>query len=237
MEQLRNYLRSADASIEIAAEIDSVATGKKVLPTLDSVDLVFSDIQLSDGLAFEVLELLPAATPVVFVTAFDDYLLKAFEFHSVDYLLKPLRKEKLAAAVQKYKQAQARLAPNLTALMQTLAKPQDNQRLLVRKGTAIYPVSVADAAYFYSEHKLVHLVDVQGVRYVSDHSLAALEQVLPAGAFYRANRNFLVGAKAVASFRAYGKSKLELTLQPKTAHQVLVSQEKASEFKRWLGAP
>jgi len=235
MEQLRNYLQSSPEPVQVVAEIDSVAAGRARIPQLQGIDLVFSDIQLSDGLAFDILQLLPPATPIVFVTAYDDYLLKAFDFHSVDYLLKPLRKEKLLAAVAKFVEQRGRYSTNLQALLNTLTLAQPEQRFLVKKGTAFYPVNASDVAYFFTEHKMVFLVDREGTKYVYDQSLIELEATMPPDLWFRANRNFLVAMHAVERFRPYGKSKLELELRPAANAQVLVSQEKAAAFKAWLG--
>ena len=106
----------------------------------------------------------------------------------------------------------------------------------MKKGNAFYPVPQSEVAYFFTEHKLVFLVDRGGTKYVYDQSLTELEKALPPGTFFRANRNFLLSAPAVARFRSYGKSKLELDLEPVASTQVLVSQEKAAGFKAWLGS-
>lgn len=234
LEQLRNYLLECDSSIQVVAEITSLSQGRKHLNALASADLIFSDIQLGDGLSFELLGNLPSTIPVVFITAFDSYLLQSFQHHSIDYLLKPLRKEKLNEALQKYQRLKGHFTSDLHALLQNLSLTRNQRRFLVKKGTSVYPMEEDQVAYFFTEHKLVFLVDHAGKKYTLEQALADLENQVAPNSFFRLNRKYLVSAKAIQQFRSDGKGRLMVVLKPDVSETIMVSQEKAGAFKRWL---
>jgi DNA-binding LytR/AlgR family response regulator len=172
--------------------------------------------------------------PVIFATAFDEYLIDAFQSNGIDYLLKPIRDERVAAAIAKYRGLKEHF--HTDALLQTLAKPHAwRERFLVRKGDDLTAVRATEVAYFHTSDKLVFLTTKTAARFHLDRPLAELETELDPQRFFRANRAFLVNIDAVARCRSYGKGKLLLELKPAAAEEVVVSQERAAAFRKWLG--
>jgi len=199
-------------------------------------DLIFMDIQLSDGACFEILRRHPVRCPIIFATAFDEFLLEAFESNGIDYLLKPIRPERLAAAVEKYRRLREHFTAGNQALLDALERrPGPRQRVLVRKGLDFIPAEADNIAYIFTSDKLVSLVTDTGVRYMLDRPLAEMESELDRARFFRANRAWLVRIDAVVRCRPWGKGKLLLELRPPVENEVVVSQERAAAFRAWLG--
>ncbi len=220
-------------------------------------DLALCDIHLGDGQSFEIFERVAIDFPIIFTTAFDEYALKAFKLHSIDYLLKPIKKEELYRALQKYQKIVDQMqslharesvshdAQLMRTMMQQLAtlaqatQPQQEQaqyrsRFLVRHGDGFLSVMIEDIAYFYSEHKITHLVRHDGKRAILDEPLDELITMLNPRDFYRANRQVIVSPRSLSSIHRYFNGKLKLPLVPREPFEVLVSKESASEFKTWL---
>lgn len=227
-EKLAAAIRRAAADAEIVAELGSVGETAAWLAAYGSPDLLFLDIQLSDGLSFELFERTEVTCPVIFATAYDEHLLKAFESNGIDYLLKPIRPERVASAIEKYR----KLRGHFTAQQRAALR----ERFLVRKGIDFVSVKAADIAYVYTSDKLVFLVTKAGARHVLDRPLAELEAELDPAAFLRVNRAFLVHIDAVVRCRPYGKGKLLLELRPPAEEEVVVSQERSVLVRGWLGA-
>jgi two-component system LytT family response regulator len=218
----------------IVASLSGVAETVDWLAANPAPDLLFLDIQLSDGLSFDILRRARVTCPVVFATAFDEYLLDAFQANGIDYLLKPIRDDRVAAAIAKYHRLGAHFTADHTALLESLKRRRE--RLLVRKGADLISVRTADIAYVFTSDKLVFLVTQAGTRYLLDRTLAELEQELDPARFFRANRAWLVSIDAIARCRPYGKGKLLLELRPATAEEVVVSQERSAAFREWFGS-
>jgi len=236
LEKLRSALSEAAPNAHIVAELSSVAEALQWLSRNPAPDLIFMDIQLSDGTCFEILRKHPVRCPVIFATAYDEFLLEAFASNGIDYLLKPIRPERLAAAVEKYRGLREHFAGDHLSLLAALErKPQPRGRVLVRKGLDYIPVEAENIAYIFTSDKLVFLVTDAGVRYMLDRPLAEMESELDRTRFFRANRAWLVRIGAVARCRPWGKGKLLLELRPPTQSEVVVSQERAAAFRAWLG--
>ena len=240
--RLQKVLEEIDPDITIVEVLDSVEEGVTWLQNNEHPDLFFMDIQLSDGLSFEILDKVQISRPIIFTTAFDEYLLKAFKVNSIDYLLKPIKKEELMGSLEKYHSLQAnfsRVGPdlNLMELVQDL-KPEAKKyrsRFLVKLGDKLIAVEAADVAYFYTHLGVVHLVTASGKNYLMDYNLDELQGQLDPEKFYRANRQFIVHFQSISVVHKYHNGKLLLDLTPKTDDQVIVSAEKASPFKHWMG--
>ena len=237
-EKLAAAIRAAVAEARIEAELAGVEETVQWLAGNPPPDLLFLDIQLSDGQSFEILRRTRVACPVIFATAFDEYLLDAFQSNGIDYLLKPIREEKVAAAIQKYRRLREHFTADTGALLESLARGRAAYRLrfLVRKGPDLVSVPAEAVAYFFTADKLVFLVTGGGARHLLDRPLAEVEAEVDPARFFRANRAWLVSIEAIARCRPYGKGKLLLELRPAPQEEVIVSQERAPALRAWLGA-
>jgi two-component system LytT family response regulator len=235
-EKLAAAIRAAAPEARIVAALSGVAQTVAWLERNPSPDLLFLDIQLDDGLSFEILKRARVTCPVVFATAFDEYLIDAFQSNGIDYLLKPIREERVAAAIEKYRGLREHFAAD-RAVIESLSRPRAayRERFLVRKGFDLISVRTEDAAYIYTSDKLVFLVTQAAGRFVMDRALADFEHELDPARFFRANRAFLVHIDSVARCRPYGKGKLLLDLRPPAPEEVVVSQERAAAFRAWFG--
>lgn len=237
-EKLLSCLRVAAPDAVIAAQLGSLAEAIRWFSTNPPPDLLFCDIQLSDGLSFALFRAVPVRCPVVFTTAYDAYLLEAFQTNGIDYLLKPLRQSQVAAALAKYHSLAAHFSADVAQRLQLAAQGAavSRDRFLVRKGAAQLVIRVGEIAYFYTEDKLVFLVTSSAQRHILDKTLAEVESELDPALFFRANRSALVHIDAVSRCTSYGKGKLLLELRPPAREPVVVSQERAAACRQWLGA-
>jgi two-component system LytT family response regulator len=239
-ERLATLLAAATPPCTVVGAVDSLASAALWFRTHPAPDLIFADIQLGDGLSLDWFRTTPQPCPVVFVTAHDDYLLEAFATHGLAYLLKPIKRTELDAALAKYRDLARHFAANLAALANSLSAPPapvagtPRQRILAQRGSTFRPVAIADAAYFVSENKLTFLVTHTGERCLVNDPLAALTTDLASADFFRLNRTHLAHSSAVKTFTPVGHGRLSVQLVPRPAAEVLVSQENAAAFRRWL---
>lgn len=228
--------RVGDGATVVAA-LASVADALLWLDANPAPDLVLADVQLADGLSFEVFERVELATPVVFCTAFDQYVLDAMASNGIDYLLKPIRDDALARALAKYRRMQRHFGastPEIRAAARAIAGPR--RRVLARTGTSMVSVAIDDVAYFVVRDKLATVVTRSGERYDVDHALAELETGLDPDRFFRLNRQVLAQAGAIVRVHPWTKGRLRVELSPPADAEVLVSQPSAARFRAWLGA-
>ena len=199
-EKLLKAIRKADPSVEVQAVLNSIHSSIEWLQQNPMPDLLFMDIQLGDGSSFRIFENINITSPVIFCTAYDEYWQEAFEHNSIDYLLKPVRQEKLETALNKYDKLKKHFASGFQQLQQWQQQQQGagyKKRFLVKRGTDYISVRTEDIAYFYATHKLVCMVDNQGQKFILDQSLADIEKQLDPALFYRVNRKFLVQLGAI----------------------------------------
>lgn len=238
--RLADLLAAQQPPVAVAGTADSVRSAAAWLRTHPAPDLIFADIQLGDGLSLELFRPTPPPCPIVFTTAFDDYLLDAFNAHGIAYLLKPVKPAELAAALQKYRTLSAQFAASLAALAGQLLAPAGvsprRHRILAQRGTTFQPVAIADVAYFFSENKLTFLVTRTGEKCLVNEPLATLETEVDPREYFRLNRNFLAHVSAVKSFSSLGKGRLTVQLAPRAPEEVVISQERGAEFRAWAGA-
>ena len=238
-EKLVKAIRQTCHPVEIVAMLDSVSAAVHWLQKNDLPDLIFMDIALGDGLSFRIFDSVSITSPVIFCTAYDEYWQEAFEHNSIDYLLKPVKQEKLEAALQKYEKLQKHFTTSYQPLLQwhtAAAGSTHRKRFLVRKGADYMSVKTEDIAYFYATHKLVCMVTNQQQKYILDQSLADIEKQLDPALFYRVNRKYLVQMNAIKKIKSFPKSKLLLELEPATSNdKIIISQENVSAFKEWMG--
>ncbi len=256
--KLTKLLQDVDGSIQIVGTAASVRASVAWLqsnpagqPT--APDLIMMDIELADGQSFEIFEQTTVSAPVIFTTSYDEYALKAFKVNSIDYLLKPIKRHELEASLHKYRQtranpmdteaSQAQLAGlgqvNIDALVQQLrqhVQPLDyRRRFLVKHLQQWVPVEVSDIAYFYSEEGVSLFRTKTNLKFSVDYTLDELEAMLDPSVFFRANRQFIIAIETVQQIHPYFNNKLKLTLKPTPDDEVLVSRERATDFKKWMG--
>lgn len=239
-QRLQKMLLDVIGPANIPPSIVSIASGIKWFEENPMPDLIFSDIQLSDGLGFEIFKVSDITCPIIFTTAYDQYAIEAFKVNSIDYLLKPIKKEELEAAYRKFKKLQAAGAPpvNIDKLLQTLQpalRPEYKKRFVVRYGEHIKTIQTEDSAYFYTEDKINFLNTKDGRRYAIDFNLDTLEQMLDPKIFFRINRQYIIGIHAIAEMFSYSKSRVLVKLNPPARHETIVSTERSGDFKHWLG--
>jgi DNA-binding LytR/AlgR family response regulator len=237
--RLEQAMRGCAADVVVVARLTAVRETVHWLRAQGSPDLMFLDIRLSDGLSLEIFDACKITCPIIFTTAYDDYLLEAFTANGIEYLLKPVEAARLARAIEKYRQLKTHFlrlgAPDMSRLCESAAGiATKRRRFLVRKGAEFISVSIDRVAYFYSEHKLTFLVDRDGQRFLLDDSLTEVEGQVDADIFFRANRQFLVSVGAIGRFRPGGKGQIEVDLLQGPNRLVTISQERAGEFRRWI---
>jgi len=237
--RLQKILEELVPDIQIVDVIDSVEDTVKWMRHHELPDLIFMDIQLSDGISFEIFDQVSVTRPVVFTTAFDEYTLRAFKVNSIDYLLKPIKKEELQKSLDKFylfHQVNTVSVPDFSALLKSikLDSKRYKSRFLVKIGDKLITVEIERVAYFYLYLGVVHLMTWEGKTYLLDYTLDDLQQQLDPVLFFRANRQFILHLRSIPVVHKYHNGKLLVELKPPTTEQVIISAEKAAEFKSWL---
>jgi DNA-binding LytR/AlgR family response regulator len=213
----------------------SVADALAWLAGHPAPELIVADIQLADGLSLEIFEHAQPGCPVIFTTAYDEYLIDAMQRDGIAYLLKPLREDDVAGALAKYDRLESHFTARVRGLREAIERPRTGapRRLVARRRDGFVVLSLDDIAYFVVVDKLVEVVARDGRRFDVDQTLGELERDL-AGEVFRVNRQYLVHASAIAGFRPFVKGKLLIELAPATTDEVVVSQENAARFRAWL---
>ncbi|WGD35007.1 LytTR family DNA-binding domain-containing protein [Olleya sp. YS] len=203
-------------------------------------DLIFLDIQLSDGLSFEIFDEVEVKSAIIFTTAYDEYALQAFKLNSIDYLLKPIDDEDLETAVAKYKTRlpeKTNIALDFDDIKKLLVNPIEREykkRFSVKVGQHLKLVNIDDIECFYSENKGTYLYTSEGRNYLLDTSLEALEKELEPQTFFRINRKFFVNINAIKDMVSYTNSRLQIKLNNYNEDEVIVARERVKDFKNWL---
>lgn len=226
----------------ILSSLSSVEDGVDWLSSHPSPELIFSDIQLSDGNSFEIFREIDPGCPVIFTTAFDEYALEAFKVNSVDYLLKPINKSNVGKALRKFEQLHqhqfvkelGNLKKLLSTTNSTLAHRVKRSRFLAKSGQSLVSIPVDEAAYFLAEDGVVFLYDFKGKRFIINHTLEELTEETDSRVFFRANRQYLVHIDSVKEVHSYFKGRLKLKLEPSRDENIIISSSKANLFKEWL---
>jgi len=232
---LRYMLNEIVPEAQVMAVVPSIWETVKWLTENQEPDLAFFDIQLEDGLSFEIFRKTQKHFPVIFTTAFDQYAIEAFKVNSIDYLLKPIKESALAFSIRKYNQL--KLANLNLALVERMMDHLDNKRLtsfLVHFRDRIVPLPVADIAYFKIEEKSVFAYTFDCKKYPLEEPLDLLEESMESQEYFRANRQVIINRKAVVDMELYFNGRLKINLNPAPDEMVLVSRARASLFKKWL---
>jgi len=237
--RLNKMLHSISDELEVVKRIDSVEAGVKYLQTAEKIDLIFMDIQLADGLSFDIFEQTEVKAPVIFTTAFDQYTLKAFKVNSIDYLLKPIDEKELEQAVEKYRHLYDKkengFSDKILKMVQELNKAQYKERLLIKRGQQLSYLKTELTAYCFADGKLCYAVDFSSNKYLLESNLSQLEEQLHPNKFYRVNRQLLVNIDAVSKVHTWLGGRLKLELLPSSTSDTVVSRERVNGFKEWLG--
>ena len=234
-DELKHALAKWDQEAQTIAVLKSINESVKWFNENPMPDLIFMDIELSDGLSFQIFEKVTVTCPVVFTTAYDDYWQEAFEHNGIDYLLKPVKQDKLEVTMAKYESLKKHFGQHLQdLLMQGASNSGIKKRFLVKRGVDFISVRSEEIAYFYAAHKVVCLVDAKGNKFILDQSLSELEKQVDPAQFYRVNRKYLVHINAIRKMKMYPKSKLQLEIDPPVGEEVIISQENVASFKDWM---
>ena len=228
--------------IEVGVMLHSVEESIEWFSKNEHPDLIFLDIQLSDGLSFEIFEKVDIKGAVIFTTAYDEYALKAFKLNSIDYLLKPIDEDDLQVAISKYKMRLPKQENTLQFDFEQIKKMFQNPfdknfktRFTVKIGQHLKVISVDEIECFFSENKGTYIHTFDNRNYLVESSLEVLEQELDTKDFYRISRKFIIPLKSIKEIVVYSNSRLKLILPSYTADEVVVSREKVSDFKAWIG--
>ncbi len=239
--ELVRLLGQTGRPLDIAASLDSVADTIEWLQLHPMPDLIFMDIQLADGLSFEIFRQVKVTAPVIFTTAFDQYAIQAFKVNSVDYLLKPIKLEELIHALSKLEevsnQYSAREGSTAGIDFEKLLKsfrPEYKTRFMIKLGDQYKYVDIGEIAYFHAEDNEVMLVTNAGRTYIIDHSLDELTRMLDTDIFFRISRSYIVGIHSVTKVSKYFNSRLILELLPAAEEKVLISRVNVQEFLKWM---
>lgn len=241
-EKLERLLTQYDPDIEISGRFDSVEKTVQWLENIDNkVDLLFLDIQLADGLCFEIFRRVQVNKPVIFTTAYNEYAIEAFKVNSIDYLLKPISYEDLYRSMSKLESLREILPTSqhriqFEELSQALSHLQKNYktRFMVKVGEHIRSVTTENIALLYAEGRTVFMLTGAGKRFIIDYKLEELETLLDPGKFYRVSRTFIVNINAVSDVIMYSNSRLKVRLNQEFDKEIIVSREKVSQFKIWF---
>ena len=238
--RLKKLIKEIDSTIEIVEIIESVQSGITFFKNNAQPDAVISDIQLSDGISFEIFKNNNIKCPVIFTTAYDQYAIEAFKANGIDYILKPVNREELKTAIEKSKrfafESHKNEAKNLDDVIKHLDKKLKNyqKRIIIRFGDTIKTVEINEVAYFYTQNKIEYLRTKAGIDYPVDYHLDDLESVLDPQLFFRINRQFIIAFSAIEKMATVSKSRVKLILKPPSTDETIVSTERSPVFKEWL---
>ncbi len=235
-EKLQRLLKLADPEIVVLKVLESVEDSINWFAHHSSPDLIFMDIQLDDGISFEIFDAVKIDAPIIFTTAFDEYAIRAFKVNSVDYLLKPIEQNALESAIQKFKMIFAEkhsFEERVSQVFQQISK-QYKTRFFIKVGTRFQSIPVNEICCFFVEERNTFLKTTSGKTYDLDYSLEQLQKRIDPNQFFRINRNFLVNINCINEIVSYSTSRLKLKLKTETTGDVIVSRDKVSEFKQWM---
>lgn len=242
--ELKRLLDIAEGKFEILDMLDTVEESTEWLKTNPPPDLIFLDIQLADGISFDIFRNVEIKSPVIFTTAYDEYAIRAFQLNSIDYLLKPIKLTELIRAINKYESIKNQYeqtnaeSVNITKAqlesLMGLGKKEYKSRFVAKVGDQIKYIAVEDLAYFYAEDNVVFLVNKNADRYIIDYSIEEIDALIDPRIFYRLNRSFVAHISAIHKVYKYLNSRLKIELKPDSEKEVLISRAKVSDFMLWM---
>ena len=228
--ELERLLGEVAPEITILTKLDSVSESVKWLKK-NKADVIFMDIHLGDGQSFDIFEQVEITVPVIFITAYDEYALKAFKYQGIDYILKPFDKEELQQALNKLESLSPTNTPFPVASLTVY-----QERFLVTVGTKMKSVTVGDVAYFMADGKYLVLFTRDGQNYILDQTISGIETKLNPAQFFKINRKFIISYNSIKEMVKYSNSRIKIVLTPAppTGIEAIVSSERIQEFKQWL---
>jgi len=237
-DDLSETILKVSPEVLIIARLSSVKDAVAWFRKNEQPDLIFSDIQLGDGLCFEIFRKHPITTPVIFCTAFDEYALTAFKAHGIDYILKPFDEQTIAGALTRYKELERKFLGNnkqIETILQLFEnrKNQKQGSVLVYHKDKILPIKLQDIALFYLEHEITYIITFRQKTFTISKSLEELEEIA-GNSFYRANRQYLINRKAIKEASQYFARKLSIALSIPFSETITVSKVKVPDFLNWL---
>jgi DNA-binding LytR/AlgR family response regulator len=236
LENLVRTIRSVADDVQVIATLSSVNQSIDFLNNNPAADLIFSDVQLGDGLSFEIFNRSGNRTPIIFITGYDQFMMNAFEYNGIDYLLKPVDQSGLQKALIKYRMLEKHFSNHhsMNNLLQYIGNHK-KKRLMVKKGLENISLLLDDVVLFYTENKIVYVIDRFGKKYLSDKNLGELEEFLDENIFFRVNRQYILNINFIKGFKAFEKVKLQVDLtMPELNHSIIISQETAPQFRDWM---
>lgn len=248
VKKIQKTLASVDSEAVITGITDSIKSTVEWIQQNPQPDLILMDIELADGQSFEIFNLVEIKSPVIFTTSYDEYALKAFKINSIDYLLKPVQKEELQAALSKFKKIKQAYAGadtgeskdvNLDSLVKELQRklqPKDyRKRFLVKHAQKLVSVEMDEIAYFFSDGRLNFFKTNDNRKFVVDYTMDELQDMLDPAQYFRISRSFYVSVNCIDKIDDYFGNRLILQLKPVVDKEALVSREKVTDFKKWMG--
>jgi two-component system, LytTR family, response regulator LytT len=241
VKKLQKTLAAVDDTAEILGATDSIKSTVEWLQENPCPDLILMDIELSDGQSFEIFNLTEVKCPVIFTTSYDEYALKAFKVNSVDYLLKPIQKDELETALNKFRKLKQEAKPDVSLdilvkqLQQKLQPKEYRKRFLVKHAQKLVSIEVDEISYFYSDGRLNFFKTSDNKKFVVDYTMDELEDMLDPDKYFRISRSFYVSINAIDKIDDYFGNRLILSLKPAVDKEALVSREKVTDFKKWMG--
>lgn len=234
---LKKMLLGIDPSIEVLPALDSIESCIQFFNSNQEVDLILLDIELGDGQCFEIFKKVNVQAPIIFTTSYEEHALKAFKLNSVDYLLKPVNEQELSSAIEKYKKLHIeeikKLQTNLLQMLQSVRKSRN--RYLAKCGTRLTSLSADQIAFFYTREKMLYIKTFTNQDFLLDMSLEQVEKETDPALFFRANRQFIISYKSVNTVQTWFNSKLRVDVSPEPFEKIIISRQKAAEFRKWLG--
>lgn len=232
---LEKKIKNIIPDVEIVAKLGSVNESIAFLNQNPAIDLAFLDVQLSDGLSFEIFENVVADFPVIFTTAYDEYSLRAFKLNSIDYLLKPIDDDQLEFAMRKYQRnfKPEGVSSKVMSLLKNLGKTYKS-RFVIKIGDKFRVVETSEILYFYSESKVNFLRTDSGIEYPIDFSLEQLETMLDPGVFFKLNRKYIVSDRSITDMRMWSNSRIKVKIKGCDDDDIIISRERTPLFKDWL---
>ncbi|MFN0729690.1 LytR/AlgR family response regulator transcription factor [Polaribacter gochangensis] len=236
IEKLERYLSKYNTNIAVVEKLSSITEAVSWFQKKEEYDVVFMDIQLTDGLSFEIFNQVSISKPVIFTTAFDEYAIDAFKVNSIDYILKPITFTDISKAMSKLTEMEKVFTGNdsMINVVKQIAEKKTKDRFLVRLGNHIHSIKTSEISLFYADGRIVYLITNTKRKYILDFKLESLEEILSPTEFFRVNRTFIVNISDIQDVLVYSNSRLKITSIVFNEKEIIVSREKVNAFKTWF---
>jgi DNA-binding LytR/AlgR family response regulator len=239
-QRLEKLVRSILPLATVLPSIDTVKKSVQWLKTNEMPALIFMDIQLADGISFQIFDQLEVKSPVIFTTAYDEYALKAFKVNSIDYILKPVDEQELRVAIQKYERltgssTNSKMMESIGLAMEMLTRKY-KERFVIKVGERLKSVETDDILFLFSLEKVTFAQTKDGKKSILDFTMDQLEELLDPTKFFRINRKYIVHVKSIQDMISYTNARLKLVLKTNDDDEVIIARERVQQFKDWLNS-